>query len=77
MKTKKTYRSKTQMKRVTRNNLLLFIEWKKEYINGEKKDTTLLTKINNYIVNVINKDDKYYRKLHDFGFTNNELKYLM
>jgi hypothetical protein len=77
MKTKKTYRSKTQMKRVTKNNLLLFIEWKKEYINGEKKDTTLLTKINNYIVNVINKDDKYYRKLHDFDFTNNELKYLM
>ena len=75
MKTK--LEQKTQMKRVTRNNLLLFIEWKKEYINSEKKDTTLLTKINNYIVNVINKDDKYYRKLYDFGFTNNELKYLM
>jgi hypothetical protein len=77
MKTKKTYRSKTQMKRVTKNNLLLFIEWKKEYINSEKKDTTLLTKINNYIVNVINKDDKYYRKLYDFDFTDKELKYLM
>lgn len=75
MKTK--LEQKTQMKRVTRNNLLLFIEWKKEYINNEKKDTTLLTKINNYIVNVINKDDKYYRKLYDFDFTNNELKYLM
>ena len=75
MKTK--LRQKTQMKRVTKNNLLLFIEWKKEYINGEKKDTNLLTKINNYTVNVINKDNRYYRKLYDFDFTNNELKYLM
>jgi hypothetical protein len=74
MKTK--LKQKTQMKRVTRNNLLLFIKWKKEYINSEKKDTNLLTKINNYI-NVINKDDKYYRKLCGFNFTNEELKYLM
>lgn len=74
---KTNLRQKTQMKRVTRNNLLLFIKWKKEYINSEKKDANLLTKINNYIINVINKDDKYYRKLCGFDFTNEELKYLM
>jgi hypothetical protein len=74
---KTNLRQKTQMKRVTRNNLLLFIKWKKEYINSEKKDTNLLAKINNYIINVINKDDKYYRKLCSFNFTNEELKYLM
>ena len=68
------------MKRVTRNNLLKLIDWKKEYIEKKEKgikDIELLEKINNYIDNVINKDNRYYHKLLEYNFTNEQLEYLL
>ena len=68
------------MKRVTRNNLLKLIDWKKEYIEKKEKgikDIELLEKINNYIDNVINKDRRYYHKLLEYDFTNEQLEYLL
>lgn len=63
------------MKRVTRNNLLKFVELRKEYEKSE--DTKLLDVINNFIENVINKDKRYYSKLSTYNFDNETLKYLM
>ena len=66
---------KTKMKRVTRNNLLILLEWIKEY---EKNESEQLKKdINNFIDNVINNDKRYYNKLIDYNFNNDQLKYLI
>ena len=68
------------MKKVTRKNLLKLIDWKKEYIEKKEKgikDIELLEKINNYIDNVINKDSRYYHKLLEYNFTNEQLEYLL
>lgn len=62
-------------KRVTKKSLLLMIELKKEYL--ETKDKTLLADINYYIENVINKDRRYYHKLLEYDFTNEQLEYLL
>ena len=63
------------MKRVTKNNLLILISWIKEY---EKNESEQLKKdINNFIDNVINKDKRYYNKLMDYNFNNDQLKYLI
>jgi len=65
------------MKRVTRNNLLKLIDMMKDYEEQEEKDKQLLQQINNFIDNVINKDKRYYNKLNKYGFTNEQLKYLI
>ena len=66
---------KTKMKRVTRNNLLILLEWIKEY---EKNESEQLKKdINNFIDNVINNDKRYFHKLLDYNFNNDQLKYLI
>ena len=62
-------------KRVTKNSLLLMIELKKEYL--ETKDQSLLADINYFIDNVINKDSRYYHKLLEYDFTNEQLEYLL
>lgn len=70
----------SSMKKVTRNNLLTLCEWKKEYIQKEEKgikDELLLSNINNYIDNVINKDSSYYGKLREYNFDSNTLDFLM
>ena len=63
------------MKRVTRNNLLKLVDKMKQY--EDKKDTVLLSEINYFIDNVINKDKSYYKKLQSYNFDNETLKYLM
>lgn len=66
---------KTKMKRVTKNNLLILLEWIQEY---EKNENDQLKKdINNFIDNVINNDKRYYNKLMDYNFNNDQLKYLI
>ena len=62
-------------KRVTKKSLLLMIELKKEYL--ETKDQSLLADINYFIDNVINKDSRYYHKLLEYDFTNEQLEYLL
>lgn len=63
------------MKRVTRNNLLKFVEMRKEY--EKSNDIALLDIIYDFIENVINKDKRYYSKLSTYNFDNETLKYLM
>ena len=63
------------MKRVTRNNLLKFVELRKEY--EKSNDIKLLDVIYNFIENVINKDKRYYSKLSNYNFDSETLKYLM
>ena len=63
------------MKRVTKNNLLKLVGMMQTYETN--KDTNLLNEINNFIDNVINKDDKYYSKLQSYDFDNETLKYLI
>ena len=63
------------MKRVTKNNLLKLVDKMKQY--EDKKDTNLLSEINYFIDNVINKDKSYYKKLQSYNFDNETLKYLM
>ena len=63
------------MKRVTRNNLLKLVDKMKQY--EDKKDANLLSEINDFIDNVINKDKSYYKKLQSYNFDNETLKYLM
>ena len=43
----------------------------------EKKDTYLLSDINDFINNVINNDSSYYKKLSSYDFDNETLKYLI
>lgn len=63
------------MKRVTRNNLLKFVELRKEY--EKSNDIKLLDIIYDFIENVINKDRRYYSKLSSYNFNSETLKYLM
>lgn len=65
----------SKMKRVTKNNLLIFISWIKDY--EESESDQLKKDINNFIENVINKDRRYYNKLLNYNFSNDQLKYLM
>ncbi len=64
-----------KMKRVTRNNLIRLVEMKRKY--EETEDEQLVTKINEYIENIINKDKRYYHKLLSYQFDNETIKYLM
>ena len=63
------------MKRVTKNNLIKLVDKMKQY--EEKKDTNLLSEINDFINNVINNDSSYYKKLSSYDFDNETLKYLI
>ena len=67
--------NKSKMQRVTKNNLLILISWIEQY---EKNENDQLKKdINNFIDHVINKDKRYYNKLIDYNFNNDQLKYLI
>ena len=71
--------NESQMKKVTRNNLLKFIEMKMKYQeqDEEEKDEVLLEQINQFINEVINKDKHYYKKVYSYNFTDEELKFLL
>ena len=66
---------KTKMKRVTKNNLLILLEWMQEYEKNESEQ--LKNNINNFIDSVINNDKRYYNKLLEYNFNNDQLKYLI
>lgn len=66
-----------KMKRVTKNNLLKFVEMVKTYQEQEEKDTNLLEQINQFIDEVINKDKHYFKKLYSYNFTEEELQFLL
>lgn len=65
------------MKRITKNNLLKLVDMKKQYIEGGKQNKELLKEINNYIDNVINKDESYYSKLKSYNLKSDDLKWLI
>lgn len=65
------------MKKVTKNNLLKFVEMVKTYQEQEEKDTNLLEQINQFIDEVINKDKHYFKKLYSYNFTEEELQFLL
>lgn len=63
------------MKRVTKNNILKYIQMKKEYTITE--DSQILEKINRFTNEVINKDKHYFSKLKSYELNNEDLKYCM
>ena len=63
------------MKEVTKNNLVKLVEMMKKY--EENQSPELLKEINDFIDNVINKDDRYYGKLSSYKFESEMLDYLM
>lgn len=63
------------MKKVTRNNLVRFVNMKKKY--EETKDKELLKEINSFVEEAINKDKHYFDKLTKYDFTSDQLKYLL
>ena len=65
------------MKRVTKNNLLILADMKKQYIECGRQNKELLKEINDFIENVINKDKSYFKKLQSYDFDNETLKYLI
>lgn len=65
---------KSEMKRVTKQNLLRFVEMKKEYL---KEPTEKKLKEINLFVEVINNDKHYFSKLKSYNFENDVLNYLM
>ena len=63
------------MKSVTKNNMLKYIEMKRQYMKN--KDAKLLEKINKFTNEVINKDKHYFKKLKSYNFSTEDLSYYM
>ena len=51
------------------------VQLKRKYLNN--KDTQTLQTINDFVINVINKDKHYYNKLSSYNFNEKTIKYLM
>ena len=60
-----------EMKSVTKQNMLKYLEMRKEY--KKTRNPELLKEINNFIDNVINKDKHYYSKLKSYNFTREQI----
>ncbi len=63
------------MERVTKNNILKYIQMKKEYQITE--DSQLLEKINRFTNEVINKDKKYFNKINSYNLNEEDLLYVI
>lgn len=63
------------IKRVTKNNILRYIDMKKEY--EKTQDALLLEKINKFTDEVINSDKHYYHKLYNYNLSEEQLKYCL
>lgn len=63
------------MKKITKNNLIKFIQMKKDYLQNH--DANLLKQINDFIDNVINKDKSYFGKISKMSFKSEDIKYLI
>ena len=75
-----------KLKEVTKENMQTFIALRKKYYELEDEDKTKETDtemqeifevIEDFIVNVINKDKLYYSKLSEDDFSNEDLRYCM
>ena len=75
-----------KLKEVTKENMQIFIALRKNYYELKDEDKTKETDaemqeifeiIEDFIVNVINKDKLYYSKLSEYGFSNEDLRYCM
>lgn len=66
------------MKKLTKNNILKFIELKKAYETeeNEQKKEVLKIKIENFI-KVINSDKKRFTKLYSYNLNNDEILYIL
>lgn len=62
------------MRRVTKNNILKLIKMQEKYL--ETKDKRLLSEINSFIDNVMNKDKMLFTKLSSYNLTNDQLNVL-
>lgn len=62
------------MKEVNKENILKLIKMKQKYL--QTKDKRLLTKINNYIDSVMNKDESLFHKLTSYDLSNEQLDIL-
>ena len=63
------------MKKVTKNNILKYIDMKKEY--EITQNSSLLEEINNFTNEVINKDKHYYHKIYSYNLSKEQLKYCL
>lgn len=73
-------KSVSNFNEVTKENMQKFIELRKEYyqlLDEGVNDKDLFQTIENFIVDVINKDKEYYSKLSTYGFSNEDLRYCM
>ena len=61
----------SKMKRVTKNNMLRYIEMRIEY--KKTRDRQLLKQINDFI-SVINKDRHYYSKIRSYNFSEEQIR---
>lgn len=75
-----------KLNKVTKENMQTFIALRKKYYELEDENKTKETDaemqeifeiIEDFIVNVINKDKLYYSKLSEYGFSNEDLRYCM
>ena len=62
------------MKRVTKNNIIKLINMQQKYL--ETKDKRLLTEINDFIENVMNKDKRLFHKLTSYDLSKEQLDVL-
>ena len=60
------------MKRVTKKNMLKYLDMIEQY--RKNKDEKILKEINTFIEDVINKDKHYYKKLHSYNFSKEQIK---
>ena len=60
------------MKRVTKKNMLKYLNMRKEYKKTHDKE--LLKEINKFIEEVINKDKHYYSKVKSYNFSEEQIK---
>lgn len=60
------------MEKVTKQNMLRYLEMREEYKQTHNKE--LLKEINKFIEDVINKDKHYYSKLKNYNFSRDQLR---
>lgn len=65
----------SDMKKVTKNNILRYIKMKQEY--EKTQDYLLLQRINTFTNNVINKDKHYFHKIQSYNLSNEQLEYCL
>lgn len=68
------------MTKVTKESMREYVRLRKLYsqmVDNHHPNKELFDLIENFIVNVINKDKEYFTKLSSYNFNNDDLKYCM